>query len=163
MAGRKKEMSGVTGEWLSQVKTLIMDCCIVQKWSFIGVATVYSFSLGRIKWHISSGRLCSRRDLPRFEWLQHASTEETGEKALKEKCPASEKLMTCSARLSGRMAAVNLKLSDRSLTNSQNSQRCPVWFPQSLDHIASPRHLQVSSPVWLQSDKTRERKYSKPR
>ena len=55
----------------------------------------------------------------------------------------------------------NLKLSSCALMTSQNSGRGPVWFPQSLDHIPSPHHLQVSAPVWLQSDKTRGRKHKK--
>lgn len=84
--------------------------------------------------------------------LSRSNTPQQRKKNRKEKWPASEKLMTCSARLSGRVAASNLKLSGCSLTVSQNFPRGPVWFPRSLDHIPSPRHLQVSSSVWLQWD-----------
>lgn len=155
MAGRRnKNMSRVAAELLNKSETLIMACCIVQHdgSDVFGVSTFYSFSPGSVKWHISSARLWNSRDVLRFECLTHPSRGKKNKKYRKEKWPASEKLMTCSACLSGRVAVSNLKLSGYSLTVSQNFPRGPVWFPQSLDHISSPCHLQVSSPVWLQRD-----------
>lgn len=156
MAGRrKKNMSRVAAELLNKSKILIMACCIVLRDGndLFGVSTFYSFSPGSMKctFHLPgfvAAQMCWGLSRSNVAWQR---------KKWKEKCPASEKLMTCSARLSGRMAATNLKLSGCSLTATQNSRRGPVWFPESLDHIPSPRHLQVSSPVWLQSDKTRGR------
>lgn len=82
------------------------------------------FLRGGVKWHISSARLCNSADVLKFDSPWRSPTER---KKKKVSC-LLKKLMTCSARLSRRMAATNLKLSGCSLTASQNSHRDPVWF-----------------------------------